>query len=537
MGRAVSGEWQVTHLLNQCRNFLKTLEHLVLDVVWPPALLADLERMRRILADPPPGDPTSIETLAQGFRSAAAAVEVVRVDLERAKVGLPDIVVGVAAGTASEAVAALATGLGREVRGLDLSVKALTMYAASLRSAIRVHAAADDRFEDAARHLRRCSDLTIEVVGVDTHVPDLIAVVREVGKAVGDAIDGVRTALRSYEQAEDALYALQRAGSDARGWAVLATAPRVPGFSVLDVAVMVDQWRVDSPDARILHPDQWARIAALLSGLTPDWRAALNALLARAESSAQRAVLLSALAAGATTEQLSFVADAIRAMSDDQLLRMMGLNTDNLGQATMGLDGVIQDPTTGNTCGSTSLLALLARVDPMLALWLTSGERAPGWQPPYLAHLTDAQWRGSTFLERFIAAQHSVLTTTDSDLSTWPEALGTPPWGAASLASLGSGTAYESVMYDDQDPELARELMSRAAAAANNGTPVPVFAGDDFTPRHVLLITGYASGVFTVYGPGTGRVIEIPESVMLGNGTPDAFEGWSHIDYLVLPVQ
>ncbi len=536
MGRPVSGEWQVTHLLNQCRNFLKTLEHLVIDLVWPPSLLADLEKMRRILADPPPGDPTSIETLAQGFRSAAAAVEVVRADLERAKAGLPDIVVGVAAGTASQAAAALATGLGHEVSGLRASAEALTRYAASLRTAIRVHAQADDRFEDAARHLRRCSGLTIEVLGVDTHVPDLIAVVREVGKAVGDAIEAVRIALRSYEQAEDALYALQRAGSDARGWAVRASAPHVPGFSVLDVAVMVDQWRVANPDARILDPDQWARVAALLSGLTPQQRAALNSLLARAGSPAQRAVLLSALAAGATPEQLNFVADAIRVMSEDQLLRMMGLNTDKEGRATMGLDGVIQDPTTGNTCGSTSLLALLARVDPMLALWLTSGERAPGWNPAYLAHLTDAQWRGSTFIERFIAAQHSVLTTTDSDLSTWPEALGTPPWGAASLATLGSPTAYESVLYDDQEQELARELMSRAAEAANNGTPVPFYAGDDYTPRHVLLITGYASGVYTVYEPGTGSVIEVPESVMLGNGSPGAFGGWTHIDYLVLPV-
>ena len=79
----------------------------------------------------------------------------------------------------------------------------------------------------------------------------------------------------------------------------------------------------------------------------------------------------------------------------------------------------------------------------MLALWLTSGQRPPGWDPAYLQHLTEAQWNGATFLERFIAAQHSVLTTTDSDLGTWPEALGTPPWGAAALATLGSPTAYE----------------------------------------------------------------------------------------------
>jgi hypothetical protein len=210
----------------------------------------------------------------------------------------------------------------------------------------------------------------------------------------------------------------------------------------------------------------------MLAALTPAQRAALDELLAAAGSSTQRAVLLSTLAAGADMEQLRFMADAVRSMSDEDIARMMSLNTDNLTSgATYGLDRVIQDPTTGNTCASTSLLALLARSDPMLALWLTSGQRPPGWDPAYLQHLTEAQWNGATFLERFIAAQHSVLTTTDSDLGTWPEALGTPPWGAAALATLGSPTAYESVLYDDQDPALVRKLMSRAAEGGEQRHP------------------------------------------------------------------
>jgi hypothetical protein len=272
------------------------------------------------------------------------------------------------------------------------------------------------------------------VHGVDTHIPDPVAVTREVSRALADAREGVRTAVRAYEQAETALRALQREGSDGRGWAVLASAPRVPGFTVLDVAVMVDQWRTSDPDNRLLNPDQWQRVGAMLAALTPAQRAALDELLAAAGSSTQRAVLLSTLAAGADMEQLRFMADAVRSMSDEDIARMMSLNTDNLTSgATYGLDRVIQDPATGNTCASTSLLALLARSDPMLALWLTSGQRPPGWDPAYLQHLTEAQWNGATFLERFIAAQHSVLTTTDSDLGTWPEALGTPPWGAAAL--------------------------------------------------------------------------------------------------------
>jgi len=533
----VSGEWQVTHLLNESRSFLRTLGHVAIALVWPPSLIADIERFRRTISYPPPGDPATIEGMATSLDTAGRAVDEVRADLDRRRVGLPAIVVGVAAGTATQAAAALSSGLSHEVTGLALSARALRRYAASLQDAITEHGRVDDHFDDAVAHLRRCADLTVEAFGVDTGVPDVPAVVREVSRALADAREGVRTAMRAYEQAETALQALQREGSDARGWAVLARAPRVPGFTVLDVAVMVDQWRTSDPDNRLLNPDQWQRVGAMLAALTPAQRAALDELLAAAGSSTQRAVLLSTLAAGADMEHLRFMADAVRSMSDEDIARMMSLNTDNLTSgATYGLDRVIQDPTTGNTCASTSLLALLARSDPMLALWLTSGQRPPGWDPAYLQHLTEAQWNGATFLERFIAAQHSVLTTTDSDLGTWPEALGTPPWGAAALATLGSPTAYESVLYDDQDPALVRKLMSRAGEAANNGTPVPFYVGDDYTPRHVMLITGYADGYYTVYEPGSGSITRVPESVMLGTGTPGAFGGWSHIDYLVLPV-
>jgi len=130
----------------------------------------------------------------------------------------------------------------------------------------------------------------------------------------------------------------------------------------------------------------------------------------------------------------------------------------------------------------------------------------------------------------------------------WPGDVGTPPWGSADALDgnlATTGTEYESVMIDDQDPRLLRDTLTRAAAAANAGHPVPMYVGGDSSggldatiPRHVVLITGYHRGVYTIYEPSSGASYTVPEQELLDGGGPslDAFGNWTHPDWIVLPT-
>src|SRR4029450_1717862 len=123
-----------------------------------------------------------------------------------------------------------------------------------------------------------------------------------------------------------------------------------------------------------------------------------------------------------------------------------------------------------------------------------------------------------------------------------------PPWGAADLLNgnlVTTGTGYESVMIDDQDPAMLRDTLTRAAAAANSGHPVPLYVGGDSSdgvdstiPRHFVLITGYHRGVFTIYEPSRGASYTVAEQERLdGGGAPQpGFGNWTHPDWIVLPT-
>jgi hypothetical protein len=100
-------------------------------------------------------------------------------------------------------------------------------------------------------------------------------------------------------------------------------------------------------------------------------------------------------------------------------------------------------------------------------------------------------------------------------------------------------------MIDDQDPSLLRDTLTRAAAAANAGNPVPLYVGGDSSdgadatiPRHVVLITGYHRGVYTIYEPSSGQQFTVPEQELLDGGGPSlaAFGNWTHPDWIVLPT-
>jgi hypothetical protein len=550
--------WQATTALNRARQAVQRLAHIAEDVVNPFALAADVASTVRTFTDPPAGDPDAVLAAASTYAATARTAHEVKAALDRiAKAHLPAVAVGVAAGTAAQAVSALAQGAGGVEEGAGIADEALRRYAGELRTAQSDHATGRGKIEDGLSDLTRCVD-TYDVFGLPTPIVDLPATYRHAKEALETVLAGARTCLRAYEHVDRELHTLRRWLTDSAGYARLAGVDTPPGFTVLDVAVVSVQYlAADDPDRAVLDDAKLANLTARLGAMTPAERARLDAALAGLDDPLARSIVLSAIAAGASIEQAEFLAASIRGMSTADLRTTFSLDTDEASPAGTPafVDGTPIDQTDQTTCGSTSLVVLMAQSDPLLALWLRTGKRPPGYEPSWLAHLTPDQWAAKTYDERLTLVELAMKTATNENellpggsRFPWPGAAGTPPWGAAdaldrTVTTTGSG--YESVMIDDQDPSLLRDTLTRAAVAANAGNPVPLYVGGDSSdgldatiPRHVVLITGYHRGVYTIYEPSSGQQFTVPEQELLDGGGPSlaAFGNWTHPDWIVLPT-
>ncbi len=182
------------------------------------------------------------------------------------------------------------------------------------------------------------------------------------------------------------------------------------------------------------------------------------------------------------------------------------------------------------TCGSAVIALLLLAGDPRRALAL-------------------ARWSGGA-AAGFAALQRSVRARTNRGLlglPVWPDALGTPPWGAARVARYGPVRYAHRVVGGRRAPAV----VGAALAAARAGVPVPLFSGGDLdggaaaaVPRHVVLLTAVGDGTARLYEPSSGRLHAVPERVLLDPGEAtaahraalvDALGGWPHVVWALLP--
>jgi hypothetical protein len=554
----VADGWQATTLVNRARHAVRRITHVLETLVNPFALAADVSALVHELREPPAGDPDAVLAAAAKYAGTARTADAVEKSLTAvAGAKLPAVVVGVAAGTVTQAVTALAQGAAGVEEGARVAEEGLRRYAGELRAAKDEHAKGEAKMADGLRDLGHAVD-TGGMLGVASSLLDLPGTLRRVQEALETILDGAKACLAAYEHVDRELYTLRRWLTDSAGYATLATAGTPPGFTVLDVAVISVQYlAADDPDRAVLDPAKLANLQARLGAMPPAERARLDAVLGRLSDPLARAIVLSAIASGASIEQAEFLAASIAGMSTDELRTTFSLDTDAASPSGTGayVAGTPIDQTDTTTCGSTSLVVLMAQSDPLLALWLRTGQRPPGYNPPWLAHLTPQEWAAASYDERLTLVEHAMKrATNDGQLLPggsrfpWPGVIGTPPWGSADVLDgnlATTGTGYESVMIDDQDPRLLRDTMTRAAAAANAGHPVPLYVGGDSSdgidatiPRHVVLITGYHRGVYTIYEPSSGASYTVPEQELLDGGGPSlaAMGNWSHPDWIVLPT-
>ncbi len=257
---------------------------------------------------------------------------------------------------------------------------------------------------------------------------------------------------------------------------------------------------------------------------------------------------------------------ALDATVREEVLDPLGRRADLAGRRRrlpvrpLSLGGARARQTDGTTCGSSVLGLLAASGDPVLSLWLVAGLR-PGEPPGERDH-----GRGRGAAERFRTLQRVVKARTNRRALgpfAWPDAIGTPPWGAARVAR------YADVRYVDRvvgDGVLGSPLVAAALTSAARGVPVPLFTGGDLgrgvataVPRHVVLLTAAdpaapddpAGGVARagdargprrcwVYEPSSGTVHRLAAHDLVAGATDAAARralgGWPHVCWALLPA-
>lgn len=111
----------------------------------------------------------------------------------------------------------------------------------------------------------------------------------------------------------------------------------------------------------------------------------------------------------------------------------------------------------------------------------------------------------------------------------WPRALGTPPWAVARAMTDLTGTPYRThvARWGDRSDDLAR-----LTAAAH---PCPLYVGDRWLPRHVVLVVDTSPAGLRVYNPARGTLVDVPRAE-LESGELTGFGRWVRAWFVVAPL-
>ncbi|MBD5787057.1 hypothetical protein IF650_12790 [Cellulosimicrobium terreum] len=254
-------------------------------------------------------------------------------------------------------------------------------------------------------------------------------------------------------------------------------------------------------------------------------------------------------------QALATLDDRTRAQVVDPLGRWPDGGASHPRVRSLRLGGAVARQTDGTTCGSAVLGLLAAAGDPVLALWLVTGEALGARGTSGVEPAVPALPPGTDAAARFRRLQQVVKNRTNRKglgPFEWPAAFGTPPWGAAREARY-AGVRYTHRVVDGPHRDGARggglgPVLDAALAAAARGAPVPLFTGGDVAagpatavPRHVVLLaTADRDSRCELYEPSSGTVHRLA-AADLAAGPRDpavrrALGGWPHVVWALLPA-
>ena len=111
----------------------------------------------------------------------------------------------------------------------------------------------------------------------------------------------------------------------------------------------------------------------------------------------------------------------------------------------------------------------------------------------------------------------------------WPRLLGTPPWAIARQLSAVTGRPRHTQLVIDRDTAL-----DQVFSAATNGSPVPLYVGNRWLPRHVVLVTGADPWhALRCYDPARGAVVRVASEAFLSGRLE--LSGWNRPWFTILP--
>jgi hypothetical protein len=185
------------------------------------------------------------------------------------------------------------------------------------------------------------------------------------------------------------------------------------------------------------------------------------------------------------------------------------------------------------SCGATVLVVARMLLDHGYAELLGSG-RHPGTGFALPGSLA------TRFRHEVLAMHQRVTGPVDADghlQVPWPRALGTPPWAVAHQMS-STGGALPRVAHGVHATWLDRgAVFDRIVAATATGRPVPVYVGNRWAPRHVVLFLGLGPGgdadALRCYEPAGGRLVDVDRGSFVAARL--GLAGWDRPWFTVLP--
>lgn len=521
--------------------------------LWPPwdavGTVTDAVRSALTMATELPGPaPTDLETAAEAWHKVALHWEQAADDVvtSRRRTAEPGVWSGQTAEAFRASMLAVSSRFGSVREAAQAVDRALVDCQAPMSAAWSRHATAYYQLAqdlhidlgDLLTPLQAADKLREVVAGIVSTIRELVGAYQDAAAAVADCRTAVMAAVDTLE---------------------LPTT-LVAGVGAVDQINLLQGPDAARDDVGPLRGSTAERAQAALDAMTPDQRAAAQALIDAAADPTARAWVLAAIASGLDGQALDRYATHLTTMTPDQVAALDP--TRHLPATLPGqyVRGALWQPD-GTTCGSSSLVMTRMLNDPAYAMSVITGyDPRTGTRAANLDQVTvvrdpstvvplsdldpDAQVQ-RRFQQEVVQMHHQTNGLVDHSggfNGGWPEALGTSPGAAARQMSGGDGLSgvpgsdYQ-VMY--VDPADRASTYDDIISAVDDGHAVPVYTydiqnNDGASGAHVTLVTGTNGDDLLVYDPWYGTTETVDRNQFTTARLHDSL-GWDRPMAAVLP--